>query len=77
MIQSEPKPGDQVMVTPEEISKQVPWKEAKSAIILLDMGPGKVNSIFLSTMSLDQMAWLSKQLDAHLTCLLGPMKEGF
>lgn len=70
-------PPQQMDITPEMIMHQVPWKEAESVVILVNMGQGKVNQLYSSTMSWEQLSWMSKQLDAHITCHIGVMKEGF
>lgn len=76
-LESAPPKGSQVMVTPLDISRQVPFKDCAAVVVLVDNGLGKENQMFLSTMSIHQLVFLSKQLDAHITCQLGLMKEGF
>lgn len=64
------------LVRPEQIMKQVPWDKLEGVVILGLGKKGEHNKLFMSTVTVEELAMLSKQLDSHLTCLMGPMKEG-
>jgi hypothetical protein len=56
--------------------KQVPWDKLEGVVILGLGKKGELNSLIMSTVTIEELALLSKQLDAHLTYLMGPMREG-
>jgi hypothetical protein len=71
MLTSETRP-----ITPEQIRDQIPWEDFETVVIIGQKPKGKTNSLFMSSLTIEELCVLSKQLDAHITCLLGPMKEG-
>lgn len=64
------------LVLPADIKDQVPWNEAEAVVILVQMPKGKENSLFMSHLSWNELAFLHAQLGAHLNHYLGPMQEG-
>lgn len=65
------------VIRPLDIKEQIPWAEAKGVAVLVLNGAGQHNQLFLSDMSMEQLTFLSKQLDSHITSIMGTMKEGF
>lgn len=68
--------GDERPILPTQIKDQIPWEDFEAVVVLGLKPKGKINSLFMSSLTVDELCVLSKQLDAHITCLLGPMKEG-
>lgn len=62
-------------VLPQDIKEQVEWEKLEGVVILGLKGKGLQNTIAMSSLAIEELVMLSKQLDAHVTCLLGPMKE--
>lgn len=67
---------DQRLIKPADIASQVPWEKLEAVVVLGLKKQGERNALFMSTLTVDELCVLSKQLDAHLTCILGPMQEG-
>lgn len=67
--------GDR-LIKPEDILKQIPAKDLEGVIILGLAKKGEVNKIYMSSITVEEISFLSAQLSAHVTCLLGPMDEG-
>ena len=64
------------LIRPEQVMKQVQWDKLEGVVILGLAKKGEQNVLHMSTVTVEELALLSKQLDSHLTCLMGPMKEG-
>lgn len=64
-------------IKPADVMKQVDWKKAEAVVILVQMPNGQENQLFMSSLSWNEVAMLTAQLQAHLTLNLGVMKEGF
>lgn len=63
------------LIRPEQIHKQVDWKKL-DAVVILGLGKdGEKNTLYMSSITLNELAMLHAQLGAHLTHLLGPMQE--
>jgi hypothetical protein len=62
-------------IKPEQVRNQVQWDKLEGVVILGLAKKGESNILHMSTVTVEELAFLSKQLDAHVTCLLGPMKE--
>lgn len=67
--------GDR-LIRPEQVMKQVAWDKLEGVVILGLVKKGEANVLHMSTVTIEELSLLSKQLDSHLTCLMGPMKEG-
>lgn len=67
--------GDR-LIKPLDIKDQVPWDKIEGVVILCLNKKNEVNQLFMSSVTVEEIAYMSKQLDSHVTCLLGPMKEG-
>ena len=63
------------LIKPEQIKDQVPFDKLEGVVILGLSKPGEENKLFMSTLSVNELVMLSAQLQAHVTCILGPMKE--
>lgn len=63
------------LVSPAQIHKQVEWDKLEGVVILSLGGEGKPNKLQMSSVTVNELAMLTAQLQAHLTYLLGPMKE--
>lgn len=63
------------LITPEDTKQLVPWEKLEGVVILGLAREGEINTLYMSSVSVNELAFLSKQLDAHVTCLLGPMIE--
>jgi len=65
----------QRLIRPEQVMKQVEWDKLE-AVVILGLGrKGEKNVLHMSTLTINELALLSAQLQAHLHCLLGPMNE--
>jgi hypothetical protein len=64
------------LIKPEQIQKQVSWEKLEGVVILGLRKKGEANSLQMSSVTIDELAMLTSQLNAHLAYLLGPMKEG-
>lgn len=64
------------LITPQQIKDQIPWDKAVTVVVLVQMPNGKENELFMSSASWNEVSFLSKQLDAHITHHIGAMKEG-
>lgn len=64
------------LIKPENIRNQVDWQNTEAVVVLCLGKDGQPNKLHMSTMTVNELAFLSAQLQAHLTCLLGHMKEG-
>lgn len=63
------------LVKPQQVMKQVQWDKLEGVVILGLSKKGEANVLHMSTVTIEELALLSKQLDSHLTCLMGTMKE--
>lgn len=64
------------MIRAIDVKDQIPWEKAEGVVVLVLMPKGQINRIHFSSVTVNEIAMLSKQLDAHLTYMLGPMLEG-
>jgi len=68
-------------IKPEDIKEQIPWAELEGVVVLGLMPEGKVNKLFMSSLSVEQLCQLKCQLEAHLVHLLvtekGALDESF
>ena len=63
------------MVQPADILPQVKEQNFE-AIVVLGLGKtGEKNAIMMSTITVNELAMLTQQLQAHMTVLLGSMTE--
>lgn len=67
--------GDR-LIKPQQVQKQVPWDKLEGVVILGLNKKGEANTLHMSSVTVDELALLTSQLQAHLAYLLGPMKEG-
>lgn len=63
------------LIKPENVRNQVAWDKAEGVVVLCLGKIGEANTLHMSTLTINELALLSAQLQAHLTCLLGHMKE--
>lgn len=63
-------------IKPENVRNQVPWDKTEAVVVLCLGKDGEANTLHMSTLTVNELALLSAQLQAHLTCMLGHMKEG-
>lgn len=63
------------LIKPSDIAKQVEWDKLEGVIIIGLAPKGQENILHMSSITVEEMSFLSKQLDSHVTCVLGPMKE--
>lgn len=70
-----------VLIKPIDLKEQIAWAELQGVVVVGLMPPGKVNRLYMSSLSVEQLCQLKCQLDAHLTCLLsgpqGALDESF
>jgi hypothetical protein len=65
------------IVKPEQVAKLVQWDKVEACIILCKGKAGEVNNLVLSSLTLEELSFLTAQLNAHLTGLLvGSLNEG-
>lgn len=64
------------LILPPSIRDQIKWDKVEGVVILCLNKKGEQNEIHMSGVTVEELAFLTSQLNAHLTCLLGPMKEG-
>jgi hypothetical protein len=62
-------------IKPENIRNQVQWDKAEAVVVLCLGRTGEENKLHMSTLTVAELAFLSMQLQAHITCLMGHMKE--
>lgn len=63
------------LIKPDQIQKQVAW-EKLDGVVVLGLGKnGETNTLQMSSVTVNELAMLTSQLQAHLAYLLGPMKE--
>lgn len=63
------------LVKPVDIKEQVDWANLEGVVILGLNKKGKVNTLQMSTLTVEELALLSLQLQSHLVCMCGPMEE--
>lgn len=66
----------QRLIRPDQIKNQIQWDKLEGVVVLGLSKKGEVNTLHMSTITVEELALLTAQLQAHLVCLLGPMKEG-
>lgn len=64
------------MVKPADIASQVPWDQFEAVAIVCLSPEGKRNKLYMSTMTVDELSFLTQQLQSHTACVLGPLEEG-
>jgi hypothetical protein len=64
------------LIGPVQVKNQVEWEKLEGVVVLGLGKKGEQNVLHMSTVTIEELALLSKQLDSHLVCLMGPMKEG-
>lgn len=62
-------------ILPADLKDQIPFEKLDGIVVLGLSKVGQENILMMSTLTLDELASLSKQLDSHITYLMGPMKE--
>lgn len=63
------------MIRPIDISQQVDWMDLEGCVIIGLKKKGEKNTIHMSSLTVEQLAYLSHQLQAHTTFLLGTLEE--
>lgn len=63
------------MIKPTAIKEQIPWSKLKGVVVLGLADVGEQNTLQMSSITIEELTFLSKQLDAHITCMMGHMKE--
>lgn len=63
------------LIKPEQIKNQVEWDKLEGVVVLGLAPKGKRNTLQMSSITVNELSFLVAQLNAHLACLLGPMKE--
>lgn len=63
-------------IRPEQVRNQIQWDKLEGVVVLALGKPSEHNALHMSTITVNELALLTAQLQAHLTCLLGQMKEG-
>lgn len=70
---------DARMIKPSDVAKQIPWDEMEYVVIIAQpkYKPETDNTaqLWLSTLTVNELGFASQQLQAHTTCIFGPMKE--
>ncbi len=64
------------LIKPKDIQTQVPWEKLEGVVILELHGKGKHNILRMSSVSIEELTFLSKQLDSHINSIMGSMIEG-
>jgi hypothetical protein len=65
----------QRLIEPSQVHKQVDWNKLEAVVILGLNKKGEKNVLHMSSITIEELALLTSQLQAHLTYLLGPMDE--
>lgn len=63
------------LIKPSQVQKQVEWDNLEGVVILGLSKKGERNVLHMSSITVDELAFLTSQLQAHLAYLLGPMNE--
>lgn len=63
------------LIKPNQLMKQVEWDKLEAVVVLGVKGKGQTNILQMSSISIEELALITAQLQAHLNYLLGPMKE--
>lgn len=66
---------DERLIKPVDISKQVDWSNLEGVVILGLAKTGARNTLQMSSLSYEELSYLSAQLQSHLYSLLGQMEE--
>ena len=70
---------DQRFVKPEDVAKQVPWDQMEYVIIIAQPKaktvPEDATQLWMSTLTVDELAFAVQQLQAHTTVVFGPMVQ--
>jgi len=64
------------LLSPEQVAKQVEWQKLEAVVILGVRKKGETNVLHMSSVTIEELALVTAQLQAHLSFLLGAMKEG-
>lgn len=64
------------LIKPIQIKDQIDWENLEAVVVLGLNKKGQQNVLHMSSIKIEELAFISKQLDSHITCLMGPMKEG-
>ena len=67
---------DSQFILPKDILTQINPNKFKALVVLGLSEIGEENEIWMSTLTFEELSFLSAQLQAHLIYRLGPMKEG-
>lgn len=65
----------QRLIKPENVKEQILWDKLEGVVVLGLAKDGQTNTLQMSTVTINELVMLSAQLQAHVTCLLGHMKE--
>jgi len=63
------------LIRPDQIMKQISWDKLEGVVILGLKGKGERNTLHMSSITVEELAMLTSQLQAHLSFLLGQMSE--
>lgn len=66
--------GDR-LIKPANILKQVKPEELEGIVVLGLAKKGQMNTLQMSSITVEELSFLTAQLNAHLAHLLGSMKE--
>ncbi len=66
----------QRLIKPSQTMKQVDWDKLEGVVILGIKKRGETNVLHMSSVTVEELALVTAQLQAHLSFLLGAMKEG-
>lgn len=65
------------LIKPIDVKEQIPWDKAEAVVVLVQMPKGQENKLLMSSVTWNEVAMLSAQLDAHLKGALGLMDQSF
>lgn len=65
----------QRLIIPKDLREQILWDKLEGVVVLGLAKDGQANTLQMSTVTINELVMLSAQLSAHVTCLLGHMKE--
>lgn len=71
------------LIMPEDIVPQIPFNKMEGVVVLSLMPDGQPNRIWLSSVTVQELAFIAQQLQAHVNYILTgqngqpPLEEGF
>ena len=65
----------QRLIKPDQVKLQVNWDKLDGVVVLGLAKNGEQNVLHMSSVTINELTFLSQQLQAHINYLLGPMNE--